>query len=325
MDFKLLEKLSNAFGPSGFEIEVKEIIRSELGDDIYEDTYGNLIFYKKGKSSSKKILIECHIDEIGFIVASKSKGFIKLSPLGSWDAKILPSHLVKIKTKEDFVYGVFSTIPPHLENYKIELDSVFSLFVDVVENYEKVNIGDFALIDYSYREISENIIMGKAFDNRIGTFIAIELIKNVNNYFDTYFCFCVEEEVGMRGAKAILEHINVDLAIVIETTSAESPYIKEEEQSSFLSKGPCITIADKSFIVKPHILKEFIFHFEKYKIPFQVKRPMIGSTDAGILHQKFPTIVISVPCRYIHTPLQIAHKKDIELTFNFLKNYLENR
>ncbi len=325
MNYQLLKKLSEAFGPSGCEDELKEIIKSELSKlENFEDKYGNLIFYKKGKDSSKKVLIEAHIDEVGFMVYSKSNGYIKLAPIGEWDAKILISHLVKIRTRNGFVYGVFSSVPPHLEKIKFEIESVEKLFVDVGDNYDAVEIGDFAVIDYGFREISENLIMGKAFDNRIGTFILIEIAKNVNNYYDSYFVFCTEEEVGIRGARALVEHLDFDLAIILESTSAESPYVSDDEQSSFISKGPALTVADKGTIIKPKLLKEFIELFKKYEIPYQIKRPLIGSTDASALNIKAPSIVISVPVRYIHTPLQIASKNDIKLTYEFLRRFLEN-
>ncbi|MEO0144093.1 MAG: M20/M25/M40 family metallo-hydrolase [candidate division WOR-3 bacterium] len=325
MNYQLLKKLSEAFGPSGFEDEVKDIIKYELkGLEFFEDNYGNLIFYKSGKNNSKKILIEAHIDEIGFMVYAKNNGYIKLAPLGGWDARILLSHLVKIKTNYGFVYGVFSTVPPHLGKSNFEINEVEKLIVDVGDNYDKVEIGDVGVIDYGFREISDNIIIGKAFDNRVGTYILIELAKNVNNYYDTYFVFCVEEEVGLRGARALIEHLNFDIAIIIETTSGESPYLSKEEQSSYISKGPVITLADKSVIVKPSLLKEILSSFKKYDIPYQIKRPLISSTDAGMLNTKAPSIIISVPARYIHTPIQMAHKNDIKLTYEFLKKFLEN-
>ncbi len=325
MNYHLLKKLSEAFGPSGCEDELKEIIKNELSNlENFEDKYGNLIFYKKGKDKSKKILIEAHIDEIGFMVYSKSNGYIKLAPIGRWDPKILLSHLVKIKTRNGFVYGVFSSIPPHLGKINFEIEEVEKLFLDVGDNYDAVEIGDFAVIDYGFREISENLVIGKAFDNRIGTFILIEAAKNINNYYDIYFAFCTEEEVGIRGARALIEHLDFDLAIILESTSAESPYVPNSEQSSFISKGPVLTIADKGTIIKPKLLKEFIELFKKYEIPYQIKRPLIGSTDASVLNIKAPSIIISVPVRYIHTPLQIANKNDIKLTYEFLSKFLES-
>ncbi len=325
MNFELLKKLSEAFGPSGFEDDVKNIIRNELSNfDHFEDKYGNLIFYKKGRSQNKKFLVEAHIDEVGFMVYSKFDKYIKLTPIGSIDPKTLIGHLVKIKTKYGFFYGVFSSVPPHLGSINFEIDSVEKLYLDVGDNYNKIEIGDVGIIDYGFREISENLIMGKAFDNRIGTFLAIELAKNLKNYYDIYFAFCVEEEVGSRGASALMENINFDFAIILETTSAESPYLSYNEQSTFISKGPAITIADKGTIIKPKVLKEIIKLFEKYDIPYQFKRPFIGSTDARYINLKVPSIIISVPCRYIHTPLQIADKNDIKSTYKFLLNFFEN-
>jgi len=325
LNFELLKKLSEAFGPSGFEDEVKDIIKNELKNfEYFEDRYGNLIFYKKGKYQDKKFLIEAHIDEIGFMVYSKFQSYLKLTPIGSIDPRTLIGHLVKIKTNYGFVYGVFSSVPPHLGSINFEIESVEKLYLDVGDNHNKIEIGDVGVIDYGFREISENLIMGKAFDNRIGTFLAIELAKNVKNYYDIYFAFCVEEEVGSRGANALIENINSDFAIILETTSAESPYLSNNEQSTFLSKGPAITIADKGAIVKPKILKEILKLFEKFNIPYQFKRPFIGSTDARYINLKVPSIIISVPCKYIHTPLQIANKNDIKLTYQFLINFLEN-
>ncbi len=326
LDVSILKELSEAFGPSGDEDDVKRVVLKYLEDlEHKEDRFGNLIFFRKGRHSTRKFMVVSHMDEIGFMVYFKRDTYVKLMPVGGWDHRILLAHRVKIKTKQGFVYGVFSSVAPHVqrsESFQYP-SSVERYYVDVVGNHDKVSIGDMAVIDYPFTQLSENYFLGKAFDDRVGCFLNILLAKHSQPYYDTYFVFTVQEEVGLRGAFAL--GIDADLALVLECTSADSPYLEDDQQVSYLSKGPVLTIADRSIIVKKDILRWLENKAKKHGIPYQFKRPFTGSTDAGaIARYGLNSIVVSVPARYIHSPLQIVDLRDIEHTYNLAKVVVEN-
>ena len=328
MDWKLLEELSALFGPSGYEDEVKDFLISRLKGFAYEeDHFGNLIFHREGEKKGRRIAVVSHIDEIGFIVHYKGPGtFVKLTPIGGWDKRIPISTRVKIKTDSGYVFGVFASIPPHLKrNGSISEDvDITDMWVDVGENYDRVNVGDPAVIDCCFFRISENQFMGKAFDDRVGSFINYHLIRNSSPLYETHFIFSLQEEAGLRGATALSMERRYDFVIVLECTSADSPYLPEDKQSSFLGKGPVITIADRSVIVKQRIWKAIAGRAESLNIPYQFKRPLIGGTDAGAIYRTSPNVaVVSVPARYIHTPLQIVDRRDIENTYKLVKSLVE--
>jgi len=307
--------------------KVKEFLKSKLrGFHVEEDHFGNLIFIKEGQLKGKRMAVISHIDEVGFIVHYVGKdSFVKLSPVGGWDKRIPPGTRVKIKTESGIVYGVFASVPPHLRMGDVMDVEINEMWVDVGENYHRVKVGDPAVIDCCFIPISENQFMGKAFDDRVGAFINYHLIKHSKPLYETHFIFSLQEEAGLRGARALASQRHYDFALIVECTGADSPYVPPDKQSSYLGKGPVITIADRSVIVKRHIWKGLQERAEKLGIPYQFKRPLVGGTDAGALSYTSSNVaIISVPARYIHTPLQLVDKRDIEATYKLAKNVVEN-
>ncbi len=320
IDLEILSALSNSFGPSGNEDEVRNIIVSELEKlnmPYIIDKKGNVISVKDVENTDFKVLIASHIDEIGFLVSEKVEPcYLKVEPLGGWNLQILPGMKVNIKTKLGVVKGVFSSTPPHI-NKKINLESFEDLYVDVGDNWNFVEVGNFVIPESQFEVISGSLIMGKAFDNRIGTYINLHLLKYVNPVLDVSHLFLVQEELGLRGSRFFANSNNkYDLIIILETTSAETPFSKE--QVSYLGKGPVLTIMDKTYITNPKLIefiKEIAFVNE---IPLQIKKPNVGSTDAGYLQDLGPCVIISVPARYIHTPYQMTSLLDIQNTIKLI-------
>ncbi len=327
MDWKLLEDLSNLFGPAGYEDEVKDFLLERLRDyRVEEDHFGNIIVVREGRIRNRRMAVVSHIDEVGFIVHHVgTDSFVKLTPVGGWDRRIPPGTRVRIKTDRGFVYGVFASIPPHLRMGEQADVDIVDMWVDVGENRDKVRIGDPAVIDCCFVSISENQFMGKAFDDRVGSFINYHLIKHSSPMYETHFIFSLQEEAGLRGAHALSLERRYDFVLVLECTSADSPYVPREKQTSFLGRGPVITIADRSVIIKRRIWKALEERARNLSIPYQFKRPLVGGTDAGALSLSSSSVaVLSVPARYIHTPLQIVDKRDIEATYRLAKDVLEN-
>jgi len=327
IDLNLLSMLSNAFGVSNFEDDVRSIITNFI--ESYNYTYtvdlkGNISVFKDIPNEEFKVALVSHIDEVGFIVSEKYKyPYVKVEPIGGWDIRNLLSSKVVIKTKSGYVKGVFASLPPHIKK-DFNLKEFNDLYVDVDCNYDLVDVGDPLTLESYFEVISPYSVIGKAFDNRVGTYINLHLLKNIDPSVDVLHIFTVQEELGLRGARFILnnEKFNADLIIILETTSGESPYT--DSQVSYVSKGPVLTIMDKSYIANPKLIDFVKFIANSLDIPLQIKKPNIGGTDAGYLQDLGNTIVISVPAKYIHTNYQIVHLTDIQNTIKLVKNIIQN-
>lgn len=327
IDLDLLASLSNAFGVSNFEDDVKNIITNFIENYNYTytvDIKGNITVFKDIPQEEFKVALASHIDEVGFIVSEKMKyPYVKVEPIGGWDVKNLLSSKVVIKTKSGYVKGVFASLPPHIKK-EFSVKEFSDLYVDVDCNYDLIDIGDPLLLESYFEVISPYSVMGKAFDNRVGTYINLHLLKNIDPFVDVLHIFTVQEELGLRGARFILnnERFRANLIIILETTSAESPYT--DSQVSYVSKGPVLTIMDKSYIANPKFIEFVKFIANSLDIPLQIKKPNIGGTDAGYLQDLANTIIISVPAKYIHTNYQIVHLVDIQNTIKLIKNIIRN-
>jgi len=327
IDLDLLASLSNAFGVSNFEDDVKNIITNFIENYNYTytvDIKGNITVFKDIPQEEFKVALASHIDEVGFIVSEKMKyPYVKVEPIGGWDVKNLLSSKVVIKTKSGYVKGVFASLPPHIKK-EFSVKEFSDLYVDVDCNYDLIEIGDPLLLESYFEVISPYSVMGKAFDNRVGTYINLHLLKNIDPFVDVLHIFTVQEELGLRGARFILnnERFRANLIIILETTSAESPYT--DSQVSYVSKGPVLTIMDKSYIANPKFIEFVKFIANSLDIPLQIKKPNIGGTDAGYLQDLANTIIISVPAKYIHTNYQIVHLVDIQNTIKLIKNIIRN-
>ncbi len=321
IDLDILASLSNLFGPSGNEEIVSNFIIQEIeknGLSYLKDPKGNILSIKEVEKTDFKVLIASHIDEVGFLVSEKiSPHYLKVEPLGAWNPQILPGTKIVIKTPLDFVKGVFCSLPPHLMDKSIDIKTISDLYIDVGDNFNFVNVGDFAIPDSNFEIISNSMIMGKAFDNRIGSYINLHLLKYTIPSVDVYHLFLVQEELGLRGSRFFAKNnTSFDLVIVLETTSAENPY--STKQVCQINNGPVLTIMDKTYITD-YKLVELVKEIALINnIPLQIKHPNIGSTDAGYLQDLGNVIVISVPAKYIHSPYQISSISDIQNTIKLL-------
>lgn len=350
----LLQDLSNAFGVSGFEDEVREVIRRMIQpyvDEIRTDTLGNLIATRRGDPAVRphKLMFDAHMDEIGLMVSYvEENGFLRFVPLGGWDPRILPSHSVTIFTRKGKkLKGVIGSTPPHIlrpedreKPFRIE-----DLFIDVGGSSKKevrkmgIEIGDPAVPSYPFEVLNppssplhkgENrgiIVMGKALDDRAGCAVLVktlmELKSSEGRDVTLISNFSTGEEIGGRGARTAAYQIEPDLAIAFEgTIGADIPGIPPQRQPVGLGKGPAITVADQSIVVNRRLVKALETVAEKLKISYQYKLPSFGGTDAGVIHTTKGGVlsgVISVPCRYIHSPFGIMRLDDFENTVKLAK------
>jgi putative aminopeptidase FrvX len=328
---QLLEMLSNAFGAPGFEDEVRGLIQELIEpyvDEFRVDALGNLIATRKGKSPLR-LMLDAHMDEIGFMISYiEEDGYLRFTPLGSWDVRILPSHAMTLLTKTGRrVKGVIGTPPPHITKpeererpFKLE-----ELFLDVgatsAREVEKmgIRIGTPAVIAYPFEVLNEKFVTGKALDDRVGCAVLIrtlQALKRERLDLTLVANFAVSEEVGLRGARTAAYQIEPTIGLALEgTVGADVPGIPTSRQPSRLGQGPALTVADASLIVNPKLVQALADVAQEEGIPFQYKIPPYGSTDAGAIQQARGGAlagVLSVPCRYIHSPFSILRLDDFE-------------
>lgn len=341
IDLEFLTKLSNAFGPPGFEDEVRDLLKIEFekfADEVKVDNLGNLIGYIHGSEELPKIMVTAHMDEVGFLITNISdKGFLYFHLLGGIVAQIIPGQIVKVKGKSGYVFGIVGSTPPHITplERRDKVPPLEDMYIDVgAVNLDEVkskglDVGCPAVFHVEFMNLGLGYIMGKAFDDRIGCFILVELLKKLkDSRFNVVVVATVQEEVGLRGARTAAWIVNPDYAIAIEGTfAADTPDVKSHQIPSYLKRGPVLTIADAGMIAHPKVLKVLLETAEKNSIPYQFKRVPSGSTDAAAIHLTrggVPSGVIAVPCRYIHGSAAIANVNDIEATLNLALKSIEN-
>ena len=339
---EVLRELSDGFGVAGFEDEVRETIRdfvSPLVDEVRTDALGNLFAIRRG-SDERTLMLDAHTDEVGFIVKwIDENGYLRFAPIGGWDERIVPGHRVTILTREGTkLHGVIGTAPPHIvppEDRKkpIPMDR---MFVDVgattVEEVAEmgIRIGDPFTIHYPFTELRNGCVTGKAFDDRAGCTVLIETARRLVEHslgMNVAFSFVFGEELGLRGARTAAYQLEPDLAIAIEgTIGADMPGVPPESQPVRLGHGPSISVADRSIVVSRKIVAALEAVAENAGIPYQHKLPIYGGTDAGAIHLTRGGVlagVISVPCRYIHSPISTLRLDDLENTIRLTTSLVD--
>jgi len=336
-----MEKLSTTNGISGFEGKIVDIIKEELKnnvDEIQDDLMGNVIAIKKGDEKGKKVMLASHMDEIGLMVRHiDKKGFIKFSKIGGINDQMLLNQTVTIHGKSGDITGVIGSKPPHImkaaERKKVV--EYENMFIDIgafskKEAEKLIAIGDPISFKASYEKFPNDLIMGKALDNRIGCYIMIEVMKRVNSKATVYGVGTVQEEVGLKGAKTSSFKINPDIAFALDVTIAgDHPGIKPDEAPVVIGKGPAVVLVDASGrgIITPEKVKNLVISAAlENNIKYQPEVSEGGTTDGSAIHltrEGIPTGVVSVPTRYIHTTVSIASMKDIEATIDLLVKTIE--
>ena len=322
---EILEKLTQTFGPSGFESRIRETIRemaAPYADEIHTDALGNLIVRKGTKSENgKRVMIAAHMDEIGLMVTHvNEKGFAYVTAVGGVNPLTCFSGRVLF---ENGTEGVL-----YAEMNKMDkVPTMAQLFVDTGATSKEdcpVSVGDICVFVRPFVELRGRWC-SKALDNRIGCALAIETLKNVQESpNELVFVFTVQEEVGLRGAKTSAYSVDPDLGIALDVTPASDvPYGIDGNQ--ILGNGPCIKARDNSLIGHPLVNEALREAAKRAGVPYQMEVLRSAGTDAGSIHivrSGVPTSAVSVPCRYVHSPSEMIEARDCENAVKLLTEFL---
>jgi putative aminopeptidase FrvX len=332
---RLLERLCNASGVSGDEGEVRKIVMEEIrsfADDIQVDALGNVLAVRQGagQKTHLRVMLDAHMDEVGFMITQDDgEGIFSFETVGGVDIRQLAGKPVQIG--RDHIPGVIGAKPIHLTERK-ELESLISLEtlrIDVGPGETKVKIGDRATFATRFLRVGPSL-RAKALDDRLGVAILVDLLKNPPPGVDILASFSTQEEIGGRGARVAAFRFDPDLAVAVDSTPAyDLPSWDGTENAVYntrLGAGPALYIADASTLSDPRLVLHFSQTAEALQIPYQLRQPGGGGTDAGAIHRQrsgIPSLSVSVPGRYAHTAASIARVEDWQNTLSLLHAALE--
>lgn len=340
----LLEKFTNAHGVSGSEENIRELLELELEpyvDTIRRDTMGNLIAIKHGQGPS--IMLAAHMDEIGLMVKYiDDNGFLRFVELGGWFDQTLLSQRVILHGKKGPIAGVVGCKPPHLMKEEDRKKSVKleDMFIDIgakdredAENLG-IEIGTPVTVDREFRSLANGRVTSKAFDDRAGLVVLIEVMRRLSKHkidANIYAVGTVQEEVGLKGARTCAYGICTNIALALDTTApGDYPGVSKTDSALEIGKGPVITVADaagRGLITHPRILKWLKETAAENKIPYQLGVGAGGTTDATAIHltkEGIPTGTISIATRYVHSPVELIDTSDLEACVSLVVKAIEN-
>lgn len=324
VQLKLLERLTNACSVSGDEGEVRQIVLDEVrshSDEVIVDHLGNVLATKLGSGDNRlRVMLAAHMDEIGFMLTHNENmedGIFRFDIVGGVSVSYLAGQPVLIGGEH--VPGVIGAKPVHLTtaDERRHTITVESLRIDVGPgNSNKVKVGDRATFATRFTRVGPSL-RAKALDDRLGVATLIELVKNAPPNIDLLAAFTVQEEVGLRGARVAAYALEPDLAIAIDSTPAyDLPSWDDSENARYntrLGAGPAIYLADASTLSDPRLVNHLTETAEECSIPYQIRQPGGGGTEAGTIHKQrsgIPSASLSVPGRYLHTPVSLARLSD---------------
>ncbi len=325
----LLEKLCNAMAVSGDEGEVRKIVLEAVrpyAEEVKVDALGNVLVTRAGSGENRlKVMLAAHMDEVGFMLAADDgEGLFRFELVGSIDVRQLPGKAVIVG--KEHLPGVIGARPIHLVKddelkNKIPLES---LRIDLGPGGAKAKAGDRATFAAHFQRSGPSVI-AKSLDNRLGVATLIELVRHAPPNIDLLAAFTVQEEIGARGAKVAAFAFDPDLAIAIDSTPANDlPAWDASENVAYNTKlglGPAIYVTDKGTLSDPRLIRHLVATAEAGRIPYQLRQPGGGGTDAGAIHKGragIPSVSVSVPGRYPHTAAGLAQLVDWKNTVNLL-------
>jgi putative aminopeptidase FrvX len=328
----LLRAFADAAGPSGFEGEVSDLLRRTLEplvDEVTVDLLGNVVGTRRGEGP--RVMVAAHMDEIGVMVRYvDEQGFLRFVPIGGWfDQTILGQRMVVHGAKGRLV-GVIGSKPPHLmdEEDRKKPIKLRDMFIDIGAKDVAdaaglgVDVGTVATMERDMVELANGYVTGKAFDDRAGVAMMVAALQRLQGKEVPATVFAVgtvQEEVGLKGARTSAFGLDPDVALVAETTiPGDHPEVKKEQVHLETGKGPGITVADadgRGIIVPRSVLTWLRSTAETAGIPYQLDILSGGTTDATAIHltkSGIPAGVVSVPTRYLHSPIEVLSLDDLD-------------
>lgn len=326
----LLERLCNANAVSGDEGEVRAIVLEQIRpicDEIKVDALGNVLATRRGQGENRlRVMLAAHMDEVGLmLINDEDDGIFRFDTVGGLDVRQLAGKAVLIG--KNHVPAVIGAKPIHLTtpDERKQTISLDTLRIDVGPgNQGKVKLGDRAAFATRFARLGPSL-RAKALDNRFGVATLIELVKAPPPNIDLLAAFTVQEEVGLRGARVAAYALNPDIGIAIDCTPANDlppfdagdPGSENTHYNTRLGMGPAIYVADSSTLSDPRLIRHFVQTAEVVGIPYQIRQPGGGGTDAGAIHKQregIPSLSVSVPGRYAHSAAGLARLEDWQNT-----------
>lgn len=339
INVELLSKICEVPGAPGYEQRIREFIIDEVSpyvDEVELDAMGNVIAIKRGQED-QRVMLAAHMDEISFIVTHiDDEGFIRFHPLGGFDPKTLTAQRVIIHGKEDII-GVMGCKPIHVMKpaERKVMPAITDFFIDTGLPATKVK----RLIEKGNPITRERVLIemgecvnAKSLDNRACVYIQIETMKRLAKKkvpYDIYAVFTVQEEIGLRGATAAASGVDPDFSINLDVTMAyDLPNALPQERVTALGEGTAIKVLDGATVCDYRMVAFMKQQAKKNKIKYQLELLPAGGTDTAALqrHANGGSIAggISVPLRYLHQVIEMAHKKDIKASIDLLEKCLLN-
>ena len=338
--FDLLERLVEPLGPAGREDEVREVISGLLAPHAHRlevDPLGNLQAWLNPEARPR-VMLDAHMDEVGFVVQRVEEGgFLRIAPLGGPDPRVLPGAVVSLQPRPGRrVPGVVGLIPPHVEK-AAEAEKALPwerLYVDPgmgdaeAARRAGLEVGTPGVVEAGRGRLGANCYYARNLDDRVGcallchAFIALAAAPPT---FALCCNFSVAEEVGLRGATTAAYGVAPDLALAVEATVGDTPGVEPARHPSLLGRGPAVTVADGRVVVPWRLVESLEAAAAAAGIACQRKLPPYGGTDAGAIalsRRGVPTAVLSVPTRYIHSPVSLLDLRDLEATAALIQAWL---
>ena len=328
----MLKELTDAKGIPGNEREPREVMKKYItpyADEIDTDALGSLIAKKVGEETGPKIMITGHLDEVGFMITQiDDKGFLRFQTVGGWWSQVMLAQRVTIVTEKGDVTGVIGSKPPHILTPEVRKKPVDikDMFIDIGASSKEevkewgVRPGDMVVPYFDFTVMNnEKMLLAKAWDNRIGCAIAIDVLKNLKGEKHAnvvYGVGSVQEEVGLRGARTAANKVQPDISIAVDVGIAgDTPGVTDKEAQGKMGDGPQIILYDAS-MVSHKGLRDLVTNIaDELGIPYQFDAIPGGGTDAGATHlagEGAPSLAITIATRYIHTHAGILHRDDYE-------------
>lgn len=314
----LLKKLCDLIGVSGYESNVIKCLFRELSDGKFGKTYidnvGNLVIYRKGKNSKKKILVQAHVDEVGFQIISEIKpGQYNLKSLGN--IKTWNAYQQRVVSNTGVEAIIYASDAENLKPYNYG-----NLYIKIINNVADVRTGEVFTFSSELVE-NDDFVFGKALDNRVSCYCLWRVIKECKNFDDDiYFCFTVQEEIGMRGARVAKTTIMPDICINIDVSAVC------ERNSIALAKGVGIKVSDSMSVSSEKLVRLAQDIAKCNGIAFQLEVSDCGTSELILtneLDNGCREIGISIPCEHMHSANAIVSKTDINECIRLLSHYLE--